>query len=226
MQWLSNGSVLHLVQTYGLWVVFAGVMLESIGLPVPGETVLITAALFVGATHQFTIVEVIGVAAAAGAVGDNIGFLIGRSIGLTLLEQYGRYVRLTEERLILGEYLFLRHGGKIVFFGRFVALLRTFAALLAGANRMRWRQFVIMNALGAICWASIIGGGAYLLGDRIRTLSGPIGLALLVGAVLSVGIGALFIRRHEAALQQRARAALGMPVAGRPIVPGPHTRND
>lgn len=96
-------------------------------LPVPGETVLITAALIVGATHQFTILEVIAVAAIAGVIGDNVGFFIGRSIGLRLLGQIGHYVRLTEGRLILGRYLFMRHGGKIVFFGRFVALLRTFS---------------------------------------------------------------------------------------------------
>lgn len=210
MHWLANASVLHLVQTYGLLVVFAGVMLESIGVPIPGETVLVAAALFVGATHEFTLVEVIAVAAAAGMIGDNIGFLIGRSIGLRLLGRYGHYVRLTEGRLILGQYLFLRHGGKIIFFGRFVALLRTFAAVLAGANRMPWRRFVVMNALGAICWAGLIGGGAYLLGERIRAFSGPIGWALLAGASVSVVIGAFFIRRHEAVLEKRARAAVGV----------------
>lgn len=222
MHWLSNASVLHLVQAYGLWVVFVGVMLESVGVPLPGETVLVTAALIVGATHQFTIVEVIAVAAVAGMIGDNIGFLIGRSIGLRLLGRYGRFVRLTEGRLILGQYLFLRHGGKIVFFGRFVALLRTFAALLAGANRMPWRRFVVMNALGAICWASLIGGGAYILGDRIRAFSGPIGLVLLSGALVSAVIGAFFIRQHEAVLEKRARAALGAQTDENLTVPDRH----
>lgn len=84
---------------------------------------------------------------------DNTGYRFGRSIGIRLLVQYGKYNRLNEPRLKVGQYLFMRYGGKIVFFGRFVALLRTYAALLAGANRMNWPYFLIMNALGGICWA-------------------------------------------------------------------------
>ncbi|MGB8842896.1 MAG: DedA family protein [Aliidongia sp.] len=112
-------------------------MFESIGLPLPGETALVATALYAGSTHQFGIFPVIGVAASAAIVGDNIGYLLGRSVGRRLIVRYGRYVYLTETRLKLGQYLFQRHGGKIVFFGRFVAFLRTFAALLAGVNRMR-----------------------------------------------------------------------------------------
>ncbi|WP_170631321.1 DedA family protein, partial [Acinetobacter baumannii] len=102
----------------------------------PGETALVTAALYAGTTHRIGILPVIAVAAAAAILGDNIGYLIGRSIGLRLIERYGQYVRLDQARLKIGHYLFLRHGGTIVFFGRFVAFLRAFAALLAGTNRM------------------------------------------------------------------------------------------
>lgn len=140
MNWLSHAHILQIVQMYGLWIVFGAVMLESIGLPLPGETVLVAGALVAGATHQFTIIGLIAVAAAAGILGDNIGFSVGRSVGLRLLRRYGHVVRLTEGRLIVGQYLFRQHGGKIVFFGRFVALLRPFAAVLAGANPMAWRK--------------------------------------------------------------------------------------
>ena len=132
----------HLMQSYGLWLLFSVIMLESMGLPLPGETLLVTAALYAATEHGFSIYAVIGVAALAAVVGDNLGYLIGRSVGWPLLHRYGKYVHLTAARLRVGQYLFQQHGGKIVFFGRFVAFLRAFAALLAGANRMHWSHFL------------------------------------------------------------------------------------
>lgn len=205
---LSPGWLQGLIQTYGLWVLFAVVMLESTGVPVPGETALVTTALYAGATHQIGIVELIAVAATAAITGDNLGYLIGRTLGLHLIARYGRYLRLTEARLKVGQYLFLRHGGKIVFFGRFAALLRTFAAMLAGANRMPWPHFLVMNALGGICWATLFGSGAYLFGEQIKLVAGPLSLALLLGAVAAVIAGVLFFRHHERELEARAEAAL------------------
>ncbi len=205
---LSPGSVHHLIQAYGLWVVFGVVMLESMGVPMPGETALVTASLYAGATHAMGLATVIAAAAAGAIIGDNIGYAIGRTIGLALLTRYGRYVRLDRTRLKVGQYLFLRHGGKIVFFGRFVAFLRTFAALLAGANRMPWPHFLIMNALGGICWATLIGGGAYFFGERIKRVAGPVGISLLIIAVALVIAAILFFRRHEKELVARAMAAL------------------
>src|SRR6266478_8023707 len=157
-------------------------MLESMAVPMPGETALVTAALYAGSTHRIGILPVVIVAAAAAIVGDNIGYLIGRSIGLRLIVRYGRYVRLDEARLKVGQYLFLRHGGKIVFFGRFVAFLRAFAALLAGINRMSWPHFLMMNALGGLCWASLFGGAAYLFGAQVKRVTGPASLLLLLAA--------------------------------------------
>jgi membrane protein DedA with SNARE-associated domain len=125
-----------------------------------------------------------------------------------LIMRYGRYVRLNEARLKVGQYLFLRHGGKIVFFGRFVAFLRAFAALLAGANRMSWSHFLIMNALGGLCWASLFGGGAYLFGETIELIAGPISLLLLALATGLIVASIFFFRHHEKELEQRARAAL------------------
>jgi membrane protein DedA with SNARE-associated domain len=207
---LSPTWIHGLIHTYGLWVVFTLILLESMGVPLPGETALLTAALYAGSTHRIGIASVLVVAAAAAILGDNIGYLIGRSIGPRLVARYGRYLRLDEARLKVGQYLFLRHGGKIVFFGRFIAFFRTYAALLAGMNRMSWPHFLIMNALGGICWASLFGGGAYLFGAQVKRVTGPASLLLLVALVL-IAAGIQFFRRHEKELEQRAAAALPGP---------------
>jgi membrane protein DedA with SNARE-associated domain len=203
LTWLQD-----LVQAYGLWILFAAIMLESMGVPMPGETALVSAAIYAGSTHQFGIASVVFVAATAAIIGDNIGYLVGRSIGIRLVMRYGRYVRLNEGRLRIGQYLFLRHGGKIVFFGRFVAFLRTFVALLAGVNRMSWSRFLLMNSLGGICWASLLAGGAYAFGEQVNRFADTVGLLLLATAIGLLGAGILFLRHYEKDLAQRAAAAL------------------
>jgi membrane protein DedA with SNARE-associated domain len=215
MDVLSPVWLQHLLSAYGLWVLFAVVMLESMGVPVPGETALVSAALYAGATSALGIAPIVLVAAAAAIVGDNTGYAIGRTVGLRLLIRYGRYIRLDEGRLRVGQYLFLRHGGKIVFFGRFIAFLRAFAALLAGANRMRWPHFLAMNALGGICWATLFGSGAYLMGERIKSVAAPLGVVLLVVAAVLVVAGTIFFRRHESELVERARKAMPGPLTER-----------
>jgi membrane protein DedA with SNARE-associated domain len=204
---LSPTTIQNLIQAYGLWVVFAVVMLEGMGIPVPGETALITAALYAGSTHQIGIASVVLVAAMAAIIGDNIGYLIGRSIGFPLVVRYGRHVRLNESRLKMGQYLFQQHGGKIVLFARFVTLLRSFAALLAGVNKMRWPYFLIMNAIGGTCWASLFGGLAYLFGEEMKRVTKPVSLLLLVAAIGLVTTGIVFFRRHEKEWEQHVEAA-------------------
>ena len=145
----------HFLVTYGYWAVFVFVAIESIGIPFPGETMLLVAAIDAGTTHQLSIVLVI-IAATCGAIlGDNLGFWIGREGGYRLLRRYGRYIGFNERRVKLGLYLFRKHGGKIVFFGRFVAVLRAWAAFLAGVNRMQWSRFLLFNALGGVSWATL-----------------------------------------------------------------------
>ena len=203
----SSAGIENLVHTYGLWGLFALVMLESMGLPLPGETALIAEALYAGTNHHTSVMAIILVAAMAAVVGDNLGYLIGRSVGLRLLVRYGRYVRIGEDRLKLGKHLFRRHGGKIVFFGRFVALLRALAALLAGANRMPWPRFLVMNAAGGIVWATLFGGGSFLFGERMKSIAGPVSVTLLLVALVLVAIGLVYLKRYEQILLERAKAS-------------------
>jgi len=199
--------------TYGYLAVFFFVGIESLGIPVPGETMLVTAAIYAGTTGRLSIFWVI-VASSAGAIlGDNIGYVIGRTGGYNLLKRYGRYIRVEENRLRLGQYLFHKHGPKVVFFGRFVSVLRIFAAFLAGVNHMHWRRFLIFNAAGGIIWSTIYGVAAYLLGQQLLRLSGPVDAALAVAGVIVIIAVIVFLRRNEARLQREADAAMPGPLA-------------
>ncbi|WGJ15215.1 DedA family protein [Methylocapsa sp. D3K7] len=192
-----------LIAQHGYWVVFVIVMLESAGVPLPGETILILASGYAGATGELNLTLVITCAAAGAIVGDNIGFWIGRTFGANFLLRYGKFVHLPESRLKLGQYLFERHGAKIVFFGRFVAFLRVFAALLAGVNKYGWPQFLFFNAAGGITWAIAIGVSAYLFGDSIHHVSGPLGVIALCGVVIGVIAFIYFVRREEKKMAER-----------------------
>src|SRR6266852_1565946 len=121
------------------------------------------------------IFVVVVTAAAAGAiVGDGIGYAVGRRFGMPLLRRYGRYIRLDENRLLIGRYLFFRYGNAVVFFGRFIAVLRIFAALLAGANGLPAGRFFFFNISGGICWACLFGFGSYAIGTEIYKISGAL----------------------------------------------------
>jgi membrane protein DedA with SNARE-associated domain len=208
----ATSTLTHLLATYGYLAVLLFVAIESTGIPFPGETMLLVAAIAAGTTHQLSITWVI-VAAALGAIlGDNLGFWVGHEGGYRLLRRYGRYIRLDERRLKLGQYLFLKHGGKVVFFGRFVAVLRAWAAFLAGTNRMAWPRFLVFNAAGAIVWATLYGLGGYFLGDNIHRLVGPLGIVFLVLAVLLIITGIVIVRRNEKRLEDEAERALPGPL--------------
>ena len=198
----------NLLATYGYLAVFLFVGIESIGIPFPGDTMLVTAAIYAGTTHRLSIIAVIAAAAAGAIIGDNIGYAIGRAGGYRLLRRHGKYIRLEEPRLKLGQYLFRKHGPKVVFFGRFVSILRTFAAFLAGVNLMHWRRFLAYNAAGGIVWATIYGLGAYLLGSKLATFSTPVNITLGTIAVVAVVAGILFLRANEARLVQEAERAM------------------
>ncbi len=209
---VATADLQHFLSTYGYWAVLFFVAIESTGIPFPGETMLLLAAIDAGITHHLSILLVI-VAAASGAIlGDNIGFWVGREGGFRLLRRYGRYLHLNESRLKVGLYLFRKHGGKVVFFGRFVAVLRAWAAFLAGTNRMPWPRFLLFNALGGISWATIYGLGGYLLGDNINRLTGPVGIIFIVLAVLIIIASVVFVWRNERRLEEEAKKALPGPL--------------
>jgi undecaprenyl-diphosphatase len=176
------------------YLALAGLVgVESIGIPVPGETALITAGVL-ARDGQFNIVAVIAVAAGAAIIGDNIGYLIGRVGGRRLLEHPGPLESHRRNLIAKGEPFFARHGAKAVFLGRWFAGLRIAAAWLAGINRMHWATFAFWNALGGIAWATSVGLVAYILGptaERIFKTVGIVGVAAV--AVLVVGF---FIWRH------------------------------
>lgn len=211
---LSHHVLVVLLHRYGYGAVGLIIMLESMGLPLPGESLMIAAALYAAATHQIDIALVVPVAALGAIVGDNIGYVIGRSVGYPLLAHYGRRIGLTERRIRLGQFLFRRHGGKVVFFGRFIAILRTFAALLAGANRMPWPEFLLFNAFGGIAWCCLYGFGAYLLGDAAKRIAGPFGLAIGIAAAVAITAAVVFLKRNERRLEREAeREVAKQPIA-------------
>ena len=204
--------IAHLIHDYGLIVVAVVIGFESIGLPFPGETVLILAGIFAGTKHDLNIVSVIMTAAISAIVGQTIGYVIGREFGYRLLLRYGPYMKITEGRIKLGEYLFLRHGTKIIFIGRFVPVLRSLAGILAGANRMPWPQFMLANVAGAFAWAGIFGFAAYMLGHQVEHLAGPLVIVVGIAALIVLAIGANFVGRHEAQLVAEAERALPGPL--------------
>jgi membrane protein DedA with SNARE-associated domain len=209
---LMISTINHLISSYGYFGVALIIGLESAGIPLPGETALISAALYAGTTHNINIFGVIAAAVAGAVIGDNLGYLIGRRFGLPILLRYGPHIGITEAKLKLGRYLFAHYGVAVVFFGRFVAVLRTLAAFLAGINQMAWPIFFGANLSGAVIWAGSFGTGAYLLGQEIHKIAGPIGIAALVVAVFAVIAGGLLLRRNEERLQAKAEAEFPGPI--------------
>ena len=203
-----SDALISLIPIYGPWIIFGIVALESAGVPLPGETILVASALLAATTGQISIVVVVLASAGGAIVGDGIGYMVGRRFGLPLIRRYGRYIRLDENRLLIGRYLFFRYGNVVVFFGRFVAVLRMFAALLAGANSMPAGRFFFFNITGGVCWACLFGFGAYAVRAEIYTISGTLSVISL-GLFIATGFAlSIFMRRNEVTLRRRAELAL------------------
>jgi membrane-associated protein len=189
-------ALIKLPTHLGYLILFALIGGESAGLPVPGETALITGGVL--AHHgQFQIGLVIAVAAAGAIVGDNVGYAIGRTGGRRLLERRGFLEQHRREILRKGEPFFAKHGPKAVFLGRWVAGLRIAAAWLAGINRMSWPTFVFWNALGGIAWATSVGLLAYWLGPTAERIFKAVGI-VGIGVVALAIAGFLAWRRFRA----------------------------
>lgn len=213
-------SFLDVAENVGYPLVFALIAVETMGVPVPGETALITAAV-VASRGRLSVEVVIVLAALAAILGDNIGFAIGRRYGRRLLEAPGPLYRHRSRVIDVGEPFFDRHGPKAVFLGRWVSGLRITAAWMAGINRMSWPSFLFWNALGGICWATSIGLLAFFLGhsaDKIVKTAGVAGLVAAGALVAGLWLGARWRRRRaedlvadEMAKRERARGAANPP---------------
>ena len=209
---VSMPSIEHLIHVYGLLVVAGLIGLECVGLPFPGETVLIVASVIAGTKHDLNIVSVILAAGAASIIGRMIGYVIGREFGYWLLLRYGRYLGITESRIKLGQYLFLRQGGKIILLAQFVPGLRSIAGILAGANRMPWQRFMVANVIGAILWATFYGITVYSLGREVERLSWWVVLVFAIIVLVVIVVVAVFVKRNEAQLIAEAEKALPGPL--------------
>lgn len=210
---MINSGLDHWLSTLGYIAVALFVGIEGIGIPIPGETMLITAAVFAAEGH-LSIAGVIAAAAVGAIIGNTIGFGVGWFGGYPLLRRFGKYVRLNEPQLKVGRYIFKRYGSKVVFFGRFVSILRTYLAFLAGANRMPWPRFLLAVTSGAIVWAAAYGLAAYALGSQISHLSLPVEIAFIALAVVLIIAGIIFIRFQGKKLEARAEAAFPGPLEG------------
>jgi membrane protein DedA with SNARE-associated domain len=196
----SIESLLSLIAHYGYLLVFLGVLLESMGVPVPGETVLIAAGVL-AQRGTLNVVPTMLVAASGAIIGDQLGYFIGRAGGRRFLLRWGRYIGITPERIEGAEAFFARHGGKAVFLARFIPGLRVFGALMAGVSRMAWHTFAIYNALGGIVWSCAAVLGGYAAGSSYQALAhwiGRIGGAVAAAVVLS-GLLVVLIRRRRRA---------------------------
>lgn len=196
---LPLASVMTYVEQHSHWallLMFGLLLLESFGLPVPGETALIACAVL-ASQGSLSIVWVIVVGVAAAIIGDNLGYWAAREGGRPLLERH-RLTRIYAEKYIpRGERFFAKHGGKAVFFGRFVAVLRVTCAWIAGITRMPWWRFFAWNAAGGLIWATSVALISYKLGDAAAGAFSRYGLYAAGGAILLSALGFLIVKRLE-----------------------------
>jgi membrane protein DedA with SNARE-associated domain len=216
------------LEHYGLWAIALLVLVEDFGIPVPGETVLIAGAVFAG-SGRLNIVAVGVVGFLAAVTGDNIGYAIGRFGGRALVERWGRYVFLTNERLDKAELFFARHGGKIIVVARFIEGLRQANGLIAGISGMRWLKFLACNALGAALWVGTWVSVGYFAGQHITAIYDAITNYSLYAAIAAVVLlaGWLLLRLRKRRLARSAAppttgpatAPVAGPEAARPADP-------
>jgi membrane protein DedA with SNARE-associated domain len=184
------------ISTFGYPIVGLAIMLESMGLPVPGETALLVAAAY-AAVGGLDVRFVIIVAAGGAIVGDAAGYWIGRTQGLPFVERHGGRFYLNPRRLARAQTFFERHGPKTVFFGRFMPFLRMLAAFLAGVAGMSWTTFTAYNALGGLFWASMVGLLGYTFGSNIRLLERWVHWLGATTAVLVMTAIVIIVRRQR-----------------------------
>jgi membrane protein DedA with SNARE-associated domain len=209
------GGVLGALQAIGYPGIATIVGLESMGLPMPGETTLI-AASYLAATGHFSLPLVICSAALGAIIGDSVGYAIGRKGGRRFLDRYGKYVRITPEKFAKADQYFARHGAKTVFLGRFFPLLRILAGPLAGTAKMPYHSFLAANVAGAFTWATTMGTLAFFFGKPVATFLSSLGVWGLI-AIVAFLLARFAFRRwlrdreRQLAAREAVRPALGYP---------------
>ena len=202
----------NMLDTLGYPAVVFFIMIESTGIPFPGETMLLLASFYAAYDSQLNIIIVIACAAFGAIVGDNLGYLVGRTGGKALVEKYkDRLFFLRNGRLEKAEQFFAHHGNKTVFLGRFVAVLRAWAAFLAGVNRMPWHTFLLYNAAGGILWATIFGLFGYYAGrffhdnfTELEHIASNISYVISAVIILGAVIAYIIYRRHKKSATPKA----------------------
>lgn len=179
-----------------LALLFVLLLLESFGLPLPGETALIACSVL-ASQGALSIVAVVTIAALAAILGDNLGYWTARRGGRALLDRYSVTRRYAARYLPRGERFFARHGGKTVFVGRFVAVLRVTAAWIAGLSHMHWWRFLAWNAAGGVVWATLVGLVSYFIGSAAAKAIGTYGLIAGAATIVITVVGLLLVRRLE-----------------------------
>jgi undecaprenyl-diphosphatase len=218
-------QILSLIEHYGYLAVFFGVMLESMGVPLPGETVLIASGVLAQRGH-IDVGDAIAFGILGAVVGDQVGYWVGRERGRPFVLKWGRYVRITPERLARAEAFFARHGGKAVFLARFFSGLRVFGALVAGISRMRWSTFILYNALGGAVWATAAVLVGYLLGGSLGLVDRWMGRATLVLVALLVVVVGFYLAYRWVANNRERLVGYGVAVLSYPPVARLRTRYD
>ena len=191
-----DGTIGHLIGTYGYGILFVLVAVESLGIPLPGETALVTAAAF-AANGRLDVVWVFGVGVAAAIIGDNTGYWLGRTGGLQLVERYGHHVGLNASKLATVRGFYERHGSKTVLIGRFIAILRSWAAVLAGVMRMSYPRFIAFNAAGCVLWATAFTAVGYVFGKNLPLVEKYIREIGIAAAILVVVAIVIFVMRKR-----------------------------
>ena len=203
---MTMAAAPELVREFGYLAIGAGVFVVSAGIPIPVGELLVAAAIYASQTHRLDIWLLVLVASVGATAGGAAGFLTGQWGGARLLERYGRMVGFGPARIRLGQFLFRKHGGKIVFLIRFMPVLAPFGGVLAGMNRMPWGRFLVFDTLGGIAWSAAVALGSYLFGEAFRAVGRPVGIAGIVALVVLGVLGARYMKRHEARLQAQADA--------------------
>jgi membrane protein DedA with SNARE-associated domain len=203
--------LVEFISTYGVWLVAGFIALETIGAPLPAEAALMAAGFFAARTHDLDIWQLVAVGSLAAILGNAVGYWIGRRFGYRLLMRYGQRVGLTEGRIRIGQWLFMRYGGRFVFVARFLPFLRNMAAILAGTNAMAQPVFHVASGTAAIAWVMLYSLATYSLGAAFADLATPAAVVLGAVAILIIVAVPTLVLRYEQRLLAKAECEFPTP---------------